>query len=128
MTKRDKENVSLWDPVVFDGAFPSRASLCNIDGFIEISNHFLFVEHKYPGEGYRQSRSGFEAQKVALSRLGKILPQAITVVELRGNDGTEGLFSLRDMGTGKIILADSPFDEVYECMQRWGKQSRQKVV
>lgn len=100
----------LWDWTPLNKCFERNIRVTDIDGFVEVNYHFLYLEGK--------SKSGYlpRGQKMALERLAK-LPQ-FTVIVFKGDPpDLHTVIEWEVLGKNKKYKGD--FEEFLEFIHQW---------
>lgn len=101
--------LNRWDPASLDGLLPRGSSFGDLDGWAEINNRFLFIEHK--GEGVVPDNG----QRTALLRLAKLPGCSVWLIRDKGT-GLE----VRDMARPEAGLRNITSDELRALVADWG--------
>ena|SRR6266536_3192876 len=100
-----------FDPEIFDGCLPRKASFMNIDAMVEINGRFLFIEHKSEGAAWDSGNGQLLALK-ALNRLPNV-----TVWWIR--DHPEG-FQVAEPGSPLEVVS---LEELRARITQWGDEA-----
>lgn len=111
MWVKNRDTVIDWGEILFGAELPRGIQPSDIDGIIEINNHFLVMEVKHPREGTK------DGQRLLLERLAK--RRGFTVIRIvRGDDGVEEIYNYKT----KIAKSTTPL-EFIALVERWASEA-----
>lgn len=110
---------------VFDGCFPGKIGMSDVDGMVEIAGRFLFLEWKSDG-GHLTT-----GQRIAFERLTSLStdPMKVTVIVVSGNPETMAVQRMQLFHSGKSQgVFDCDLDGLQQRMADWAARASQSKI
>lgn len=105
---------------VFSDCFPGKMNFTNVDGLVEVNNHFLFLEWKHIHKSLPLG------QQLLFERLTALSPR-VTVVIVVGDAKTMAVNQITVVKNGTVSHPEQQnLDDLKSRIRRWAINARQQ--